>query len=84
MTPDRPYRARITGGEEIFWCACGRSKHQPFCDGSHKGTTHRPLRYTPPQDLTVALCGCKATRQPPFCDGSHLEFRAARETAESK
>ena len=79
MIPDRPYRARITGGEEIFWCACGRSQNQPFCDGSHKATTHRPLRYTPPQDLMVAFCGCKATRQPPFCDGSHLAFRAARE-----
>jgi CDGSH-type Zn-finger protein len=84
MTPDRPYRASITGGEEIFWCACGRSKDQPFCDGSHKGTTHRPLRYMPPQDLTVAFCGCKATKQPPFCDGSHLAYRAARETGEGR
>jgi CDGSH-type Zn-finger protein len=79
MTPDRPYRARVTAGEEVWWCACGRSQDQPFCDGSHKGTKHRPQQYVPPQNLTVAFCGCKATKQPPFCDGSHLAFRAARE-----
>ena len=73
MTPERPYRARVTAGETIFWCACGRSKNQPYCDGSHKGTAHRPLRYEVSADLTVALCGCKATRQPPFCDGSHAK-----------
>ncbi len=79
MTPDRPYRAQVTAGETVFWCACGRSRTQPYCDGSHKGTAHRPLRYEVAYDLTVALCGCKATRQPPFCDGSHLEFRAKQE-----
>jgi CDGSH-type Zn-finger protein len=79
MTPDRPYRAQVTAGETVFWCACGRSRTQPYCDGSHKGTTHRPLRYEVPQDLTVAFCGCKATRQPPFCDGSHLAVRGKQE-----
>jgi CDGSH-type Zn-finger protein len=79
MTPDRPYRAQLTAGEEIFWCACGRSGTQPYCDGSHKGTTYRPLQYHVTADLTVALCGCKATKRPPFCDGSHLALRAVRD-----
>jgi CDGSH-type Zn-finger protein len=78
MAPDRPYKAHLAAGETVFWCACGRSQRQPYCDNSHRGTPHRPLRFTAPQDLTVAFCGCKATRQPPFCDGSHLEFRAAQ------
>jgi CDGSH-type Zn-finger protein len=79
MIPDRPYRASVVAGETVFWCVCGRSNTQPYCDGSHKGTPHRPLQYTPPQNLVVAFCGCKATKQPPFCDGSHLPFRAAKE-----
>lgn len=78
MTPDRPYRARVAAGDTVLWCACGRSTTQPYCDGSHRGTTHRPRPYTAPQNLTVAFCGCKATKGPPFCDGSHLAFRAAR------
>ena len=73
---DRPYRAEVAAGELIVWCVCGRSARQPYCDGSHRGTEHRPLRYTAPQDLTVAFCGCKQTKQPPFCDGSHIAFRA--------
>ena len=79
MSSDRPYRAPVTGGEEVWWCACGRSRNQPFCDGSHKGTQFRPRPYVPPQDLTLAFCGCKATRRPPFCDGSHLAVRLKRE-----
>lgn len=78
MPPDRPFRAKIAAGEMVVWCACGRSARQPYCDGSHRGTQIRPVRYTPPQDLTVALCGCKETKQPPFCDGSHLAFRVAQ------
>jgi CDGSH-type Zn-finger protein len=76
MHADRPYKAQLTAGETVFWCACGRSQTQPHCDGSYRGTAYRPLRYEPPQTLVVALCGCKQTRRPPFCDGSHLAFRA--------
>ena len=78
MPPDRPFRAQLTAGETIVWRACGRSARQPYCDGSHRGTQHKPVRHTVPQNLTVALCGCKQTRQPPFCDGSHLAYRAKR------
>ena len=54
-----------------YWCACGRSKAQPFCDGSHKGTEFTPLKVEITENKTVAWCQCKHTKTPPFCDGSH-------------
>ena len=53
------------------WCACGRSKNQPFCDGSHKGTGLSPVAFEITEKKKVALCQCKHTKNPPFCDGSH-------------
>jgi CDGSH-type Zn-finger protein len=54
-----------------WWCACGRSQTQPFCDGSHKGTGIAPRKVDIPQEQTVAWCTCKQSKNPPFCDGSH-------------
>ncbi len=54
-----------------WWCACGRSKEQPFCDGSHTGTTCVPIEFTIEEPRRVALCACKRTKNGPFCDGSH-------------
>ena len=54
-----------------WWCACGRSKTQPFCDGSHKGTEFSPVKTEIKEKKTAAWCGCKHTKNPPFCDGSH-------------
>jgi CDGSH-type Zn-finger protein len=56
------------------WCACGRSKKQPFCDGSHKGTEFAPLTVEIAEAKTVAWCMCKHTKTPPFCDGSHQKL----------
>jgi len=57
-----------------FWCACGRSKGQPFCDGSHKGTGFAPKKVEIGEARTVAWCGCKHTRNDCFCDGSHSKL----------
>lgn len=79
---DVPYRTQLKAGKAVYWCSCGLSKTQPYCDGSHRGTDFRPLAHTVDQDITVALCGCKQTKQPPYCDGSHVHLGKAK--ADSK
>lgn len=68
-----PYFQRAEPGA-YFWCACGRSQKQPYCDGSHKDTAINPLRFTVDADKLQALCGCKRTGTPPYCDGTHLNL----------
>ncbi|HOX01548.1 MAG TPA: CDGSH iron-sulfur domain-containing protein [Candidatus Paceibacterota bacterium] len=59
------------------WCSCGRSKRQPFCDGSHAGTEFKPMKVEIGEAQTVAWCQCKHTKTPPFCDGSHMSLPKA-------
>jgi CDGSH-type Zn-finger protein len=66
-----PYPVAVEAGKAYFWCACGMSASQPYCDGSHKGTGMAPMKFTAESDKTVYLCGCKATKNAPFCDGAH-------------
>ncbi len=73
MPPKEPIEVAVTAGKTYWWCACGRSKTQPFCDGSHKGTEITPLRYQATETGTQWFCVCKRTGTPPFCDGSHSE-----------
>ncbi|MDB5394434.1 MAG: hypothetical protein JWM91_1940 [Rhodospirillales bacterium] len=66
-----PFPVTVEAGKTYFWCACGLSKAQPYCDGSHKGTGLTPVKFNAESDNTAYLCGCKATKNAPFCDGSH-------------
>ncbi len=66
-----PYGVPVLAGTSYWWCACGRSQKQPFCDGSHKGTGLAPREYKAEKDGTAWFCGCKATGNQPLCDGSH-------------
>jgi CDGSH-type Zn-finger protein len=59
---------------DYWWCACGRSKNQPFCDGGHAGTSFSPLKFTLESDTTMALCACKHTGHAPKCDGMHSKL----------
>ena len=66
-----PFKVDVEAGKAYFWCACGRSQNQPFCDGSHKGSGLTPQQYKAEETKAVWLCGCKQTRTRPLCDGSH-------------
>ncbi len=57
-----------------YWCSCGKSTKQPFCDGSHEGSGFKPVEITVDKPKSLFLCGCKHTQHPPFCDGSHGEL----------
>lgn len=59
---------------EYWWCACGRSKKQPFCDGSHKGSEFSPVKLVLTEKKRVALCQCKRTQKSPYCDGAHRDL----------
>lgn len=66
-----PYPVEVEAGKTYFWCACGLSANQPFCDGSHKGSGLDPVKYTADDTKRVFFCGCKASAASPLCDGSH-------------
>ncbi len=65
-----PYAVELAPGD-YWWCACGQSKRQPFCDGSHKGSGIDPMKFTVTEAQRVWLCGCKRSAGKPFCDSSH-------------
>jgi CDGSH iron-sulfur domain-containing protein 3 len=65
-----PYALELDAGT-YWWCACGRSENQPFCDGSHQGTDFAPLKVELPEAERVWLCGCKRSGSKPMCDGTH-------------
>jgi mannose-6-phosphate isomerase-like protein (cupin superfamily) len=67
----KPYLVSVEAGKSYFWCACGRSKNQPFCDGSHKDTTFLPLKWRADASEEKLFCACKHTKGQPFCDGTH-------------
>jgi CDGSH-type Zn-finger protein len=66
-----PFAVDVEAGKTYFWCACGRSQKQPFCDGSHQDTSFAPVKYKAEAARKVFFCGCKASAKAPLCDGAH-------------
>jgi CDGSH-type Zn-finger protein len=69
-----PAKVEVEQGKSYHWCRCGRSQNQPFCDGSHRAASLKPLAFTAEKSETVYLCRCKGTGNAPFCDGTHKGF----------
>ena len=66
-----PIAVEVEAGKTYYWCTCGKSDKQPFCNGAHKGGDFAPLAYTASESKTAYLCGCKHTKNAPLCDGTH-------------
>ena len=66
-----PVVVELEPGQSYWWCRCGRSQNQPWCDGSHQGTEFAPLEFTVDEKKKFALCQCKHTARSPFCDAAH-------------
>jgi CDGSH-type Zn-finger protein len=69
-----PYAVEVEAGKSYYWCSCGRSANQPFCDGSHKDSGLTPVKFEAAESKTVYFCGCKHTATPVFCDGTHSKL----------
>ena len=65
-----PYAMELEAGD-YWWCSCGKSKKQPFCDGAHQGSEFSPKKFSLGEKTKVWLCGCKVSAKAPFCDGAH-------------
>ena len=70
----KPIKVKLIKGQEYHFCTCGRSKSQPFCDGSHVGTSFHPKVIVSDKDDNAFLCSCKYSKNPPYCDGAHKKF----------
>jgi CDGSH-type Zn-finger protein len=69
-----PFAVDVEGGKSYFWCACGKSASQPFCDGSHQDTEFLPVKFDAGESKTLYFCGCKKTKGQPLCDGTHNDL----------
>lgn len=69
-----PYAIDVKAGKSYWWCSCGQSSKQPFCDGSHKDTGFEPMEFKAEKDSTAYFCGCKKTSKSPMCDGTHSKL----------
>jgi len=73
-----PFKVNVEAGKTYFWCSCGLSQSQPFCDSSHKGSGFKSKSFIAERTETLFLCGCKATKASPRCDGTHLSLSEER------
>jgi glutamate synthase domain-containing protein 2 len=74
IADNKPVQVNLTKGDEYYFCACGRSTNQPFCDGSHAGTEFKPKKFVADESTDAYLCQCKHSANSPFCDGTHKQF----------
>jgi CDGSH-type Zn-finger protein len=71
ITQKAPFGIEVEAGKSYYWCACGKSASQPFCDGSHKGSGISPVKYEATETKKVHFCGCRHSHNLPLCDGTH-------------
>lgn len=69
-----PFIVEVEAGKTYYYCACGKSATQPFCDGSHKGSSFTPVKWTSEKTGKAYFCGCRASHNPPMCDGTHKDL----------
>lgn len=74
IADNKPVKVELDEGENYYYCTCGKSKNQPFCDGSHKGTSFTPTAFVVKKSTIAHLCACKHTANAPYCDGTHQKF----------
>lgn len=74
IADNKPAVVTLTEGEKYFFCSCGKSANQPFCDSSHKDTDFKPIAFTAEKSGDAYLCQCKRSAKLPYCDGSHKQL----------
>ena len=70
---DAPKMETLEEGKTYYWCSCGKSTNQPWCNGAHRGSAFNPLAFEAKASRPAAICTCKLTKTPPYCDGSHRQ-----------
>jgi glutamate synthase domain-containing protein 2 len=80
----KPIKVELTKGDEKYWCACGLSSNQPFCDGSHSSTDITPKGFVAEETGDAYLCMCKHSKNPPYCDGTHATLKEESEEESGK
>ncbi|MEQ9164829.1 MAG: CDGSH iron-sulfur domain-containing protein, partial [Fulvivirga sp.] len=79
----KPMKVELKKGEEQYWCACGLSKNQPYCDGSHRTTSFTPVKFQAEESGDAYLCMCKHSKNAPYCDGTHAKLPVENTSSEA-